>query len=343
MKPILCTLADIGKKIGVSTATVSMALRDNPRISRDTRARVKKTAKSLGYRPDPLLSALVARKNRDRTSRTFANLAVIIDDRWRRQPHAGEWVDLVLAGMRVSCSHLGYELAVFYLEKDFANLSDPDRFLYARGIRGLIIPSLLEGDSKLHLDWDRYAIVALGAHPTSHGFHRIGTDFFAGMGIVCSELAKLGYQRIGLAHSYQMESTHRFEWLGSLSKEIHMKPKRFTPVPPHLPSVFSKDSYLRWIEKHKPECVISNEPESLSCLKEAGLRVPADIGFVSLSTTRPSEKISGMVTDYAMLGDISIMQLHGLLLRGESGMSLRQQETLICPTWTHWDTVRKIR
>jgi LacI family transcriptional regulator len=343
MNPIRCTLADIGKRIGLSISTVSLALRNNPRISRETRARVKKAAKSLKYRPDPLLSALVARKTPGRTTRTFANLGVIIDDRWSLQPHAGVWVDLVLAGMRGSCSRLGYALEVFYLEKDFGNLREPDRVLYARGIRGLIIPSFLEGAPKFKLDWDRYAIVALGGYPISHGFPRIGTDFFAGMGIVCSELAELGYERVGLAHSYQMESTHRFEWHGSLCKETQMKPKRLTPVPPHLPSVFSKDSFIRWIERHKPECVISNEPESLSYLKEAGLRVPKDIGFVSLSTTRFSEKITGLLTDYGLLGDLSIMQLHGLLLRGESGMSTQQQETLICQTWTERGTVRKMR
>lgn len=342
MKPILCTLADIARKIGMSTATVSMAMRNNPRISRKTRARVKKAAKALGYRPDPLLAALVARKNCGRTARTFANLAVIIDDRWRLQPHAGEWVDHVLAGMRAACAHLGYELEVFYLVKDFGKMSNPDRFLYARGIRGLIIPALREGDLKLQLEWDRYTVVALGAHPCSHGFHRIGTDFFAGMGVVCEELAKLGYHRVGLAHSYQMESTHRFEWIGALSKETYLQPKRLKLVPPHLPRAFSKDSFLGWIAKYKPECVLSNEKEGLSYLRAAGIRVPNDIGFVLLSTTRPSEKITTVITDYALLGDLCVTQLHGCLLRGDSGISSRQKETLICPVWTHWDTVRKI-
>lgn len=335
-------MADIGKKIGMSNATVSMALRNNPRISPGTRALVKKTAEALGYRPDPLLSALAARKNRGR-GRTFANLAVIIDDRWGDQPHGGEWVDLVLAGMRVSCALLGYELDVFYLEKDIGKLGDPDRFLHARGIRGLIISSFLEGALKLKLDWDRYAIVSVGAHPLTSAFHRIGTDFFVGMEIVCTELANRGYQRVGLAHSYQMESRHRFEWLGALSGEIHRRPQRLRPVPSHLPPVFSKESFIRWVEKHRPECVISTENESLSWLKEAGLRVPEEIGFASLSMSRSSGEIAGLITDYALIGDVSIMQLHGHLLRGELGTPIRQQETLICQTWTHWGTVRKIR
>lgn len=340
MKPFLkCTLADIGAKAGVSTATVSMALRNNPRISLRTRALVQETAKSLGYWPDPLLSALVARRHRGHTTRTLANLAVIVDDKWKRDVLAGEWLDPALEGMRSACLHLGYGLDVLYLEEDFGNLHNPDRFLDARGIRGLVFPSLPNGHLKLNLDWSRYAIITLGSPPSNIAFHRVGTDFYAGMGVVCSELSKLGYRRVGLAHSYSRESSHRFEWLASLCKETHVIPKRLVPVPPHLPACFSKDTYIRWIKKHKPECVISSEPESLSYLKEAGIRVPEDIGVVSLATSRLPESISGLSIDYGLIGDICIMQLHGLLVRGESGVPSQQQETLICANWIDRNTV----
>jgi LacI family transcriptional regulator len=41
-------LADIAKALGISEAAVSMALRDNPRISLGTRNQVKKLANELG-------------------------------------------------------------------------------------------------------------------------------------------------------------------------------------------------------------------------------------------------------------------------------------------------------
>jgi LacI family transcriptional regulator len=43
------TLLDIARAARVSTATVSLALRDNTSVSADTRERVKKTAQELGY------------------------------------------------------------------------------------------------------------------------------------------------------------------------------------------------------------------------------------------------------------------------------------------------------
>ena len=48
----LVTIRTIAQKAGVSTSTASRALNDNPRISEKTRARVKKIASELGYRPN---------------------------------------------------------------------------------------------------------------------------------------------------------------------------------------------------------------------------------------------------------------------------------------------------
>ncbi|WP_417687168.1 LacI family DNA-binding transcriptional regulator [Roseibium sp.] len=43
------TLGHIAEKLGISTATVSLALRDSPLVAEDTREKVKKTAEEIGY------------------------------------------------------------------------------------------------------------------------------------------------------------------------------------------------------------------------------------------------------------------------------------------------------
>ena len=49
------TLQDIAKRAGVGKATVSLALRNDPKISAATRERVRAIAEELKYRPDPAL------------------------------------------------------------------------------------------------------------------------------------------------------------------------------------------------------------------------------------------------------------------------------------------------
>lgn len=61
--PKLITLNDIAEKLGVSTITVSKALRGHPDISKSTAELIKKTADELGYSPNFMARSLAARKS----------------------------------------------------------------------------------------------------------------------------------------------------------------------------------------------------------------------------------------------------------------------------------------
>lgn len=51
-------LKDVAKRAGVSMATASLALRDHPRVAKDTRERVRSIAHELNYRPNILARGL---------------------------------------------------------------------------------------------------------------------------------------------------------------------------------------------------------------------------------------------------------------------------------------------
>lgn len=57
MNPTMQTIADT---LGVSKSTVSLSMRDDPRIAPRTRARVQTTAHQLGYRMNPNVCRLMA-------------------------------------------------------------------------------------------------------------------------------------------------------------------------------------------------------------------------------------------------------------------------------------------
>lgn len=59
------TLADIAKKLKISSSTVSRALSDHPDISKDTKEKVKALAEKLNYVPNPIAQSL--KKNRTST------------------------------------------------------------------------------------------------------------------------------------------------------------------------------------------------------------------------------------------------------------------------------------
>src|SRR5579863_4529376 len=60
----MTTISDVARAAGVSKATVSRVLNDNPTVDPALAERVRKTATSLGYRPSRLAQAMRARQTR---------------------------------------------------------------------------------------------------------------------------------------------------------------------------------------------------------------------------------------------------------------------------------------
>lgn len=57
------TIRDVAAKLGLSAMTVSLALRDNPRISAETKERVRAAMDKLGYKPSHVARALATGKS----------------------------------------------------------------------------------------------------------------------------------------------------------------------------------------------------------------------------------------------------------------------------------------
>lgn len=70
------SLATIAAAAGLSRNAVSLALRNSPEIAPSTRARVQALAEKMGYRPNPLVTALMSQLTRGR-SRWRATIACI--------------------------------------------------------------------------------------------------------------------------------------------------------------------------------------------------------------------------------------------------------------------------
>ena len=58
------TLKDVAQSLSLTPATVSKALRDSSDISLETRERVKKACKELGYRPNLLARSLISNRSK---------------------------------------------------------------------------------------------------------------------------------------------------------------------------------------------------------------------------------------------------------------------------------------
>src|SRR6187402_3291661 len=140
--PSLPRMKDVAALLGVHPTTVSLALRGHPSIPETTQLRVRRAAEKLGYRPNPLVSALMSHRRAPHLAFRHTTLAFVTSsfppDEWRKSQTLRD----LLGGASERARVRGYKVEEFAL---FADRMTPPRFnqvLRSRGILGLIIAPL---------------------------------------------------------------------------------------------------------------------------------------------------------------------------------------------------------
>jgi DNA-binding LacI/PurR family transcriptional regulator len=156
-------MRSIAAAAGVCPMTVSLALRNDRSVSAETCVRIQKLARTLGYRPDPMLTHLMQHLRSSRTTKAGVNLAVLatLD---------AQFVRRLIDGATARAGRLGYALDRIDL-RTFANKPAAlTRTLSARGVAGVLLgPSADPVDYSTLLDWTKFAAVAMTYSVFDHG------------------------------------------------------------------------------------------------------------------------------------------------------------------------------
>ena len=88
-------MKDVAAVAGVHQTTVSLALRNDSRLSEATRQRVRRIADEMNYRPHPLVSALVTLRRSRKRRRFHATIAFVVGGQHPSSPY-----EQYLAGAR---------------------------------------------------------------------------------------------------------------------------------------------------------------------------------------------------------------------------------------------------
>ena len=123
------SLKDLAKECGVSVATVSKALNDQPDIAAATRERIRAAARRMGYLPNAAARAL-------KTNRTY-NLGVLfVDERQSGLTH--EYFSAVLDSFKVEAEKRGYDITFINHNISGKSMSYLEHCHY-RGVDGVVI------------------------------------------------------------------------------------------------------------------------------------------------------------------------------------------------------------
>jgi LacI family transcriptional regulator, repressor for deo operon, udp, cdd, tsx, nupC, and nupG len=173
---------EIAEETGLSTATVSRALRGLPSVAPATVALVRRTADRLGYVPSSAASGLATGRNR------AIGVVVPVIDRW--------FFIRVIDGIDAELRAAGYDLLLYNLGGvggDRQRLFH--RSILRRRIDGLLVLALTFDDQEREqLHMTEYPAIAIGG--PGPGLRHIGIDDLAASRLAMHHLIDLGHRRI---------------------------------------------------------------------------------------------------------------------------------------------------
>lgn len=174
---------EVAQAAGVSTATVSRALRDLPNVSSSTRARVLREAERLGYVPSPSASSLASGR-----TRTVGLLT----------PWVNRWFFAnVIDGAERTLRSLGYDVLLYTFDVvGGAPRRRVDPSVLARRVDAILIVGLpLDDDEVTSLETLNSPLVFVGSGPTGQVTVRLDDDETGAT--ATQHLLDLGHRVIG--------------------------------------------------------------------------------------------------------------------------------------------------
>jgi LacI family transcriptional regulator len=337
-------LQDIATAAGVSRATVSLALRNHASISPDTRARVQQIAARMGYRPNPLVSALMSHQRRAKPQQpTHLGLAMVMNfsrgEVW--QKFLSE--DLLSSAAR-RAEQLGYQLEEFWLGDGDITAQQLSSILYRRSVPGVIVAPLPEARGQIAMDWSHFASVAIGYSLLRPQLHRVTTNRFQGMRLAIKNLRHLGYRRPGLALRLDQDARVDHQWGAAFAwEQQHTAPTARTEPFVVEEAQWTERAFARWFRANRPDVVVGYDPEIIEWLKRLGKSVPDQVGFAHLWVPDTSGTFAGIYHNPPAIGTASVDFLVGLIQRNERGLPESSQTLLLETTWQDGATVRRMK
>jgi DNA-binding LacI/PurR family transcriptional regulator len=339
------THQDIALIAQVSQVTVSLALRSHPRIPESTRTRIETIARQIGYRPDPMLSSLVAYR-RDVKGHAHQGTLAWIDD-WKpaRKPFVEPEFKGYWSGARERCEQLGYKLEIFPIATMGVSIERLFGILRARNIQGLLLAPQSRSRAHVNLDWENFSVVTFGFSLARPRFHLVTDAQFRASVMAVRRLRSLGYRRIGcvLEHPFDERTDHNFSG-GYLSERRRFPKNQQIPFLPisgwNTPKAFPQ--FEAWQKRYRPEAIITVPYMVEQWMKKLGHDVGNDYALAGLAVLDKRSKFAGIYQNGPMIGRTAVDILVGMIHRDERGVPEFPMRILIEGSWVDGESVRRL-
>ncbi len=325
-------MGDIANACGVGKATVSRALNGRSYVKPAVAEKIRAKAEELGYRPDPALSVL-SQHRWNRPAAPGITLAVLRV----QSPGAPSVADMYMEGIRDRAEALGYNVEEFV-----AHAGNPVKkighILYSRGIRGLLIPPVIE-PVEWDLDWSQFSAVGCGIGEFRLPIHSVDFNHFSSTRQCWKQCLSRGYKRIGPALFRQPGPDNNDSLKhGAIYYEQNERSSTSAKIPIFQGRLNDREPFYAWFEKHRPDAVIGMNSTVYWWLKKRGLRIPEDVG---VCTVHGGVGVcSGMMPQENRVAMAAVNWLDQLLRINECGLPDIPDEILLESVWMDCGTLR---
>lgn len=291
MKFEAVTIKDIAKALGLSTSTVSRALRDSYEISPETKKLVLEYAEKIKYHPNPIALSLKERRSR--------SIGVIVSE------IANSFFSQTINGIESIAYKNGYNVIISQsresAERELLNL----QYLTSRSIDGLIVSvsahttdfSFLK---ELH---DRgMPIVFFDRIVEQISTHKVIVDNYKGAYEATVHLIKNGYKRIGAISNPDILSIARERLAGYQAAlqdhGMNFDPSlvRYCPNGGMLPQEVDSAVGELLAMSQRPDAILACADKlttgALRVLNARGVKVPLEMGLIGFANSDMTELLN---------------------------------------------------
>lgn len=343
MPKLPATLKDIAEAAGVSMMTVSRALRGEPKVAPETRARVQAAAERLHYQPDPHLARLMQVVRGRKQKRLRAVIAVIREHLPQDHLLSPSYQYVPLEAIRRRAHGHGYEVEEFWLGRDGLTPARLGKILRARGIEGVIVSPQSTQLPCNRLDYAPFAAVTFGYAMREPALHMCAGNMTLGIQTAAAQLAARGYRRVGVAVTKWIVNRSQFGYSGGLFHwQQELPPEQRVPMLLFPNNDISRgyDTFARWLEAHTPDVVITFDTHVPGWLRRLGLRFPDDIGFAAHDWTPQMREYAGIHQRREHLAAAAVDLVVTQLSQHEHGVPEVPRQIMIPPEWIEGPSVR---
>jgi LacI family transcriptional regulator len=242
-------------------------------------------------------------------------------------------------GARARAQQLGFLLQEFWLREEGMTPARASQILVARGIDGLVIAPQPTPAESLDLEWGRFSAVVIGYSLAAPSLHMICPNQYRSMKLAMEQLLARGYRRIGLTMLRASDERVDHNWLAGylvVQERLAVRDR----VPAQFLARWSESEFAAWLQRHRPDAVISKCAEALPALRRLGYRLPQDLGAAFITRVAPGREASGVNERPLEVGAAAVDYVAGMLHQFERGVPPLPRRLLIDGVWIEGRTVR---